>query len=119
MNVAVDQGVAGAQAIGSDGKPVEKLFKLELEMDLNAARHMAKSARIIGQNAVADRIDGITGSKSYASWFEKNPVKTGLIIGVAVTGVSVGGYVLGRRWYRSRQLQKTAGHKVVPIRAAR
>jgi hypothetical protein len=106
QGVAVDMGSADSQAVGANGQPTERQYKVSFEASEGEILQMAKEARLRNDNATAEAFEAKIGKRASVSMFAKHPVLTGMTIGVLST-VTIGtGVYLGRRWYKNRQAAK-------------
>jgi hypothetical protein len=120
--VVVDFADPSAAAVGSDGTPVPKRYKISLEADTDGVRRLAHEAAKRGDEAQAARIAGIIGENPpKVSFFEKSVTRGDIVIGVGATGVVVGGVYLTRALVRRHRMKKltSAGGKVLKMPAVR
>lgn len=117
QGVAMDMGDSNPSAVGADGQPAKRQFKLEFQCDEDGVFRAAKEARLRNDVPTAERLESMIGKKATVSVFERHPVITGIAIGTLSTVVVGTGVYYTRRWYKNRQAMKLQPPGRVRMRA--
>jgi len=114
--VVVDFADPTGNAVGTDGKPAAKKYKINGSADADGVRRLAKEAALRGDQAQAERLAGVLGENPPKVNFFERPVSRGdAAIALGTVAVTAGGAVLGVKLWRRHKLRKLAGGKVIKM----